>query len=106
MADGSGLTAIIDTMAVPCLAGVEHYLEQGCVPGGTLRNFDSYGARIAPLADAQKHLLCDPQTSGGLLVAVAPQGEDEFLAVARELGLQLHPIGELVAQRPLAVEFC
>ena len=76
------------------------------MPGGTLRNFDSYGARLAPLSDAHKHLLCDPQTSGGLLVAVAPQGEDEFLSVARELGLQLHSIGELVAQRPLAVEFC
>lgn len=105
MADGSGLTAVIDTTAVPRLPGVAHYLEQGCVPGGTLRNFDSYGARLAQLSDAHKHLLCDPQTSGGLLVAVSPQGEDEFLAVARELGLQLHPIGELVAQRPLAVEF-
>ena len=62
-------------------------------------------ARLAPLSDAHKHLLCDPQTSGGLLVAVSPQGEDEFLAVARELGLQLPPIGELAAQRPLAVEF-
>ena len=106
MADGSGLTAVIDTAAVPRLPGVEHYLEHGCVPGGTLRNFDSYGARIAPLLDAQKHLLCDPQTSGGLLVAVAPQGDREFLAVAAELGLPLQPIGELVAQRPLAVEFC
>ena len=35
-----------------------------------------------------------------------PQGEDEFLPWLRELGLQLHSIGELVAQRPLAVEFC
>lgn len=104
MADGSGLTAVIDTTAVPRLPGVAHYLEQAA-PGGTLRNFDSYGARLAPLSDAHKHLLRDPQTSGGLLVAVSSQGEDEFLAVARELGLQLHPIGELVAQRPLAVEF-
>jgi selenide,water dikinase len=105
MADGSGLTAVINTAAVPRLPGVEHYLEQGCVPGGTLRNFDSYGARIAPLADAQKHLLCDPQTSGGLLVAVAPESEGEFLAMAAGLGLQLSPIGELVAKRALAVEF-
>lgn len=106
MADGSGLTAVIDTAAVPRLPGVEHYLEQGCVPGGTLRNFDSYGTRIAPLADVHKHLLCDPQTSGGLLVAVAPESEGEFLAVTAGLGLQLSPIGELVAKRPLAVEFC
>jgi selenide,water dikinase len=104
MADGSGLTARIDYAAVPRIAGVEHYLDEGCVPGGTLRNFDSYGERIAPLPEAQKLLLCDPQTSGGLLIAVAPEGEAEFLAVAAELGLALAPIGELVARQSHAVE--
>lgn len=71
MADGSKLTARVEYAAVPRLASAEYYLEQGCVPGGTLRNFDSYGERIAPLPEVQKLLLCDPQTSGGLLVAVA-----------------------------------
>ncbi len=104
MADGSGLTARLDYQAVPRLPGVEHYLAQGCVPGGTQRNFDSYGARIAAFDEAQKPLLCDPQTSGGLLVAVTPEGEAEFLAVARENGLELEPIGELVEQGPYAVE--
>jgi selenide,water dikinase len=74
------------------------------VPGGTLRNFDSYGDSIAPLPEVQKLLLCDPQTSGGLLIAVEPEGEAEFLAVAAELGLQLAPIGELVARQSHAVE--
>lgn len=104
MADGSGLTARIRYNAVPRLPGVEHYLAEGCIPGGTLRNFDSYGERIAPLDEARRHLLCDPQTSGGLLVAVAPEGEAEFLAVARELGLDLAPIGELAERQSHAVE--
>ncbi len=104
MADGSGLSAEIDFSAVPRLPGVEHYLEQGCVPGGTLRNFDSYGERIAPLPELCKLLLCDPQTSGGLLVAVSPEGEGEFLAVAAELGLDLAPIGRLVERQNYAVE--
>lgn len=104
MADGSGLSAEIDFSAVPRLPGVEHYLEQGCIPGGTLRNFDSYGERIAPLPELCKLLLCDPQTSGGLLVAVSPEGEDEFLAVAAELGLALAPIGRLVERQSYAVE--
>ncbi|MNN22724.1 Selenide, water dikinase [compost metagenome] len=104
MADGSGLTARIDYAAVPRIAGVDYYLDQGCVPGGTLRNFDSYGDRIAPLPEVQKLLLCDPQTSGGLLVAVEPAGEAEFLALAAELGLELAPIGELVARQNHAVE--
>ncbi|MFN7153412.1 MAG: selenide, water dikinase SelD [Acidovorax sp.] len=105
MADGSGLTAQIDYAAVPRLAGVSHYLAEGCAPGGTLRNFDSYGDKIAPLAlEEQKLLLCDPQTSGGLLVAVEPDGEAEFLSVAQALGLALQPIGQMTARQRFAVE--
>ncbi len=104
MADGAGLTARIDYAAVPRLPGVEHYLAEGCVPGGTLRNFDSYGHKVAVLGEEQKQLLCDPQTSGGLLVAVEPAGEAEFLALAAELGLTLAPIGSLEPRGQHAVE--
>jgi len=104
MADGSQLTARLDYAAVPRLDSVEFYIEQGCVPGGTLRNFDSYGQRINPLSDAQKMLLCDPQTSGGLLIAVAPGEHPTFLALAQELGLELAVIGEFVERQRLAVE--
>lgn len=104
MADGSRLTARLNAAAVPRLASVEHYLGLGCVPGGTLRNYDSYGERIGALDEAQKHLLCDPQTSGGLLVAVAADGRDAFLALAAELGLELAAIGEMVERQAHAVE--
>ncbi|WP_296247818.1 selenide, water dikinase SelD [Pseudomonas sp. UBA4194] len=104
MADGSQLTARLYADAVPRLPGVDYYIEQGCVPGGTQRNYDSYGARIGSLSEANKQLLCDPQTSGGLLVAVAPDGEAQFLQLAQTLGLALQPIGELVARQTHAVE--
>jgi selenide,water dikinase len=104
MADGSKLTAELDYSAVPRIASVEHYLSQGCVPGGTGRNFDSYGHRVSALSDDQKQLLCDPQTSGGLLVAVSPDSSHEFLAAADELGLSLEPIGQLTDAREYAVE--
>jgi selenide,water dikinase len=104
MADGCSLSATLDYAAIPRLPGIEHYLAAGSVPGGTGRNFDSYGHRIAPLNTEQQQLLCDPQTSGGLLVAVAPDGEDDFLALARELGLYLAPIGEMVSRRDFSVE--
>lgn len=104
MADGANLTAQLDYAAVPRLPGVDYYLAEGCVPGGTLRNFDSYGEKIAPITDEQRDLLCDPQTSGGLLIAVMPEGEAEFLAVAAELGLNLSPIGRLTERQSYAVE--
>ncbi|KPB51644.1 Selenide [Pseudomonas coronafaciens pv. oryzae] len=104
MADGAGLTARLDFAAVPRLPGVDHYIAEGCVPGGTLRNFESYGDKIGSLSDAQRDLLCDPQTSGGLLVAVSPESEAEFLTVAAELGLLLTPIGTLLERQTHAVE--
>ncbi|MDA7085669.1 selenide, water dikinase SelD [Pseudomonas sp. SA3-5] len=104
MADGSGLTARVEFAKVPRLASVEYYLEQGCVPGGTQRNFDSYGEKIAPLPELYKLLLCDPQTSGGLLIAVTAEGEAEFLALAAELDLALEPIGQLLERQHYAVE--
>jgi selenide,water dikinase len=104
MADGSQLTARLHYAAVPRLPSVDFYLEQGCVPGGTLRNFDSYGERITTLSEVQKLLLCDPQTSGGLLVAVQPQAQASFLALAEELGLELAVIGEFISRQRHAVE--
>lgn len=104
MADGSQLTARLDFAAVPRLASVDFYLEQGCVPGGTHRNFESYGERITALTQLQKLLLCDPQTSGGLLVAVEAGEQANFLALASELGLELSAIGEFVGRQRHAVE--
>ena len=104
MADGSGLTARIVYEQVSRLPAVEYYLDLGCVPGGTLRNYDSYASKVGPLRELHKRVLCDPQTSGGLLVAVTAEGEAEFLAVAAELGLNLEPIGQLVERQSHAVE--
>jgi len=97
VAEGSGVKAQIHADRIPRIASVDYYLAQGCIPGGTLRNFDSYGHKLGPLSDAQQQLLCDPQTSGGLLVAVAPDAVSKFLLAAREEGLELQAIGECVA---------
>ncbi|MGI4735652.1 MAG: selenide, water dikinase SelD, partial [Janthinobacterium lividum] len=94
--EGSDLQALIDYHQVPRLAEAERYLLQGAVPGGTIRNFQSYGHKIAPLTDEQKYYLCDPQTSGGLLVCVEPgAGEAAAQAVFAQYGLILESFGEL-----------
>ncbi|WP_108651266.1 selenide, water dikinase SelD [Dongshaea marina] len=96
MCEGSGVRARIELGRLPTLPAIDHYLEQGCVPGGTCRNFASYGHKAGELTERQRNLLCDPQTSGGLLVAVRPEGEEAFLELTRSHGLDLSPIGELL----------
>ncbi|MBF0470473.1 MAG: selenide, water dikinase SelD [Gammaproteobacteria bacterium] len=97
MCEGSAIRARIDFAAIPRLDAVEHYLALDCSPGGAGRNFASYGHKAAPLSPLQQQLLCDPQTSGGLLIAVTPEGEKEMLEVTRAAGLELKPIGETLA---------
>ncbi|MEM9302638.1 MAG: selenide, water dikinase SelD, partial [Pseudomonadota bacterium] len=96
LCDSAGVAAEIDLAAVPRLEGIDDYIEAGAVPGGTGRNFASYGDHIGPMSNAARALLCDPQTSGGLLVAVRPGGDGSFLAAARAVQLELAPIGKLV----------
>ena len=97
MCQGSHVAAVIDFKKVPCLDFVNDYIEQGCIPGGCDRNFSCYGDNVGPLDTKQRTLLCDPQTSGGLLVAVKPDGKEVFESLCKENGLILQPIGELVA---------
>lgn len=103
MAEGSALSALINFEAVPKLAMVEEYLAQKSFPGGTMRNLESYSHKISALTDIQKYILADPQTSGGLLIAVEPGSCDEFERVALENGITLHAFGELVEQREKVV---
>jgi len=94
--EGSDLQAVISYYDVPRLPQAERYLTQGCVPGGTARNFQSYGHKISPLTDEQRDYLCDPQTSGGLLVCVEPgAAEAAAQAVFARHGLALKSFGEL-----------
>lgn len=95
MCQGAGVQAVIDYASVPKLPGVEEYIAQGCVPGGTGRNFASYGHLMGEMPDAWRDLLCDPQTSGGLLLAIAPEGEARVLSEAEKLGLTLTLVGKL-----------
>lgn len=96
--EGSDLKARVQFDQVPTLPGVFNYIELGCVPGGTQRNFASYGHKLATLSDMQKALLCDPQTSGGLLLAVTAEGEQAVKAIAEKHNIDLQVIGELVQQ--------
>lgn len=96
---GAGVQAQIRYQDIPKLPGVEEYIRLGAVPGGTERNFASYGHLMGEMPRAVRSLLCDPQTSGGLLLAVTPDAEEEVKATAAEFGIELTAIGELVDAR-------
>ena len=93
--EGSNLSAVVFADKIKTLDGVKDYIAQGCVPGGTGRNFDSYGHKVGVLTEEQKAILCDPQTSGGLLVAVEPNSVQTVIEIAKDAGIDLYEVGEL-----------
>lgn len=84
MCEGSGVQAKLDMDKIALLPFVEDYLEKGCIPGGTNRNWVSYGHKVSALNEFQRAILADPQTSGGLLVAIDANASDAFEAILRE----------------------
>ena len=106
--EGSNLRAEVNFADIQTLDGVRDYIAQGSVPGGTNRNFESYGHLISPLTDEQKAILCDPQTSGGLLVAVESQAVEKIQQIANAMNVPLFRVGRLLEMdenRPL-IEVC
>ena len=98
MAEGSGLSAVINFADVPLITPeIKDYISQGSVPGGTTRNRNSYGHKIGTLTEDQWAILADPQTSGGLLIAVNKENAPDVIEVLKSNGLEkfIQPIGYL-----------
>lgn len=103
MCEGSKLSAEIELEKIPTFADVQQYIDQGCIPGGTHRNWDSYGHQVQLKNESDKLILCDPQTSGGLLIAIESHAipDLEALLKANEIsavafGKLLHPSEVLI----------
>ncbi len=92
MARGGGVTLAIRDGEVPLLALAADLAQQGLVTGASGRNWASYGEAVTlpdGMADWRRQILCDPQTSGGLLVACAGEQADEVLGAIRAAGYPL-----------------
>lgn len=95
--EGSNLCAEISFSQIPKIEGIDNYIRAKTIPGGTNRNWKSYGNKVGTIHEEQRILLADPQTSGGLLVAVKDSGVKNFLRVAKKLGLgELSQFGRLM----------
>ena len=104
MARGAALTAEIFARAPALLPGVETLARAGVRTGAATRNWASYGDQVlAPsdLAEWRRDILCDPQTSGGLLIAAAPDAAASVLALASEAGFaEARVVGRLTSGPP------
>lgn len=101
--EGSGLSATIEFSKVPRFPFLEKYIQQNSMPGGTLRNWDSYGSRISGVTDVQRAILADPQTSGGLLVAVERSRVGDFEKVLTQQGSAAQSFGYLGEEQDFAI---
>lgn len=105
MAEGSGVSAELNYSSIKRIAGVEEYIQLKTIPGATARNWSSYNNKVqiengTNEAEA-KLLLPDPQTNGGLLIAVAEDVIDEVKTIFTANNLQkfIEPIGKCVNKR-------
>ncbi len=101
----SGVSAVIDYAALPVLPNALDYAASGCITGASERNWASHGERVTlprkHFGDVERALLTDPQTSGGLLVACAPEVVTEVLSIFLLEGFDhAAVIGEMSAGKP------
>jgi len=98
--EGADLSARIDSTRVPMFAGAESLAAKRAIPGGTARNreaADTFTTWASTVADATRTLLCDAQTSGGLLIAVAQDAADRLVKELESRGVSGAVIGHVTA---------
>jgi selenide,water dikinase len=110
MAEGSRLSAELYYDKIKHITdNLINYIRKGSIPGGTVRNWDSYGDKIllqvTEESEMKKTILADPQTSGGLLVAVKAEAESEMQAILNENNLHefIIPIGRMVCKKQYVI---
>lgn len=109
MANGSGLTAVIGYQQVPIYENAKQYLKKSIIPDATYRNWNAYGndIEIEKAVDYMQAfgILPDPQTNGGLLVAVDPEGADKVVSslIEHRMGAYATPIGYFTSRQHKAI---
>jgi selenide,water dikinase len=103
LCEGSNLSAEIEFAKIPRFDFLDSYIKQKCIPGGTIRNWDSYQQKVSPITEDQKILLADPQTSGGLLVSVDHVHAGSLERFAASHGYTLRPFGRLIPKESYVV---
>jgi len=96
--EGSNLSAEIEYSKIPLLSNIGHYVSKFIYPDNTMRNWQSYEKKVEGIGSESLLTLCDPQTSGGLLVCVEQGFTNDFEKTSEALGLSLKPFGKLIGK--------
>ena len=109
MMRASGTTGRLVRSAIPTLPGVIELLSDGIAPGGTHRNLESCADFVSwgdKIQETDKLLMCDPQTSGGLLISIPSDSVDSLLNDLSGRGVSASVVGDVTAFNGNAVEVC
>ncbi|NOZ45991.1 MAG: selenide, water dikinase SelD [Chlorobi bacterium] len=104
MCEGSNLSAKIEFNKIPKFTILEKYIEQKSYPGGTLTNWKSYGKNVLLKNESYKTIVCDPQTSGGLLIAVEPNATKQVEQLLKKNNLYATSFGKMVKKQNVLIE--
>lgn len=102
MAEGSGLSALLNYSAIPKIASLKKYMQQNVMPDATYRNWNAYSNKIFidPAIDAMEAftLLPDPQTNGGILFSVNEKDISQVITLLSQEGYAefIKPIGKFI----------
>jgi len=103
MADGSDLTATINYSAIQLLDGLDEYLQKFIFPDMTTRNYSGFSDRVSSLTSDQLLVLCDPQTSGGLLVSVDPAAQTAVEELLKKHGCPVMLLGRFDSRKDKSI---
>lgn len=96
MCEGSNLSAEIEYTTVPLMDGVKELAAKFVYADNTMRNWKAYEQKVQGISGESLLTLCDPQTSGGLLISVEETHKNDFLALAAKAGIAAHNIGKML----------
>ncbi|WP_026951795.1 selenide, water dikinase SelD [Algoriphagus mannitolivorans] len=104
MTEGAGISAEVEHSKIPLIEGIQEYINQFIFPDNTYRNWNAFSPKVSGIQGMDLVKFCDPQTSGGLLIAVAPENKDWFEETMKQEKQIVWKIGSFVEKRNLAVE--
>lgn len=103
MAEGAGLSAEIQMGSLPLIEGIQGYIDQFIFPDNTYRNWNAYNTKTEGVKGMDLVKLCDPQTSGGLLIAVSPENKTWFEDTLKQANQEAWQIGSFTPKQEFTV---